>query len=61
MLESFRALMALTMLFLLLLVEGWGGDAKRRHRVNDERTHTHTHKQTVKGHSRTKMLVYIDM
>lgn len=42
MLVSFRALMALTILFLLLLVEGWGQSAQ---------TDTHTHTDALELHA----------
>lgn len=41
MLVSFRALMALTILFLLLLVEGWDENADTQ---SEQTRHTHTHK-----------------
>lgn len=40
MLVSFRALMALTILFLLLLVEGWDENAN----TQSEHIRTHTHR-----------------
>lgn len=43
MLVSFRALMALTILFLLLLVEGWDKNANTQ--VNTYFTHAHTYTQ----------------
>ena len=51
MLVSFRALMALTILFLLLLVEGWDENANTQSehiRCTHARTHAraHTHTQT---------------
>lgn len=45
MLVSFRALMALTILFLLLLVEGWDENANTQcEHIRSTHAHIHTHR-----------------